>query len=102
MIAMRYGTIPVVRKTGGLNDTVFDVDDDVERAHTSGMEPNGFSFVGADAAGLDYALNRALEMWYTDNEQWQRLTQRVMQQDWSWAEPAFDYIEIYYRALKGR
>lgn len=48
----------MVRKTGGLNDTVYDIDDDVERAHSAGMEPNGFSFVGADAAGLDYALNR--------------------------------------------
>ncbi len=45
---------------------------------------------------------RALEMWYTDNEQWRMLTQRVMQQDWSWAEPAFDYVEIYYKALKDR
>lgn len=50
--------MPVVRKTGGLNDTVFDINDDIERAHASGMDPNGFSFVGADAAGLDYALNR--------------------------------------------
>ena len=47
-----------MRKTGGLNDTVFDIDDDMERAHAIGMDPNGFSFVGADAAGLDYALNR--------------------------------------------
>ena len=50
--------MPVVRKTGGLNDTVFDVNDDAERADAAGMEPNGFSFVGADPAGLDYALNR--------------------------------------------
>ena len=48
----------MVRKTGGLNDTVFDVDDDSERAAAAGYVPNGFSFEGMDAAGIDYALNR--------------------------------------------
>lgn len=42
----------------GLYDTVFDVDHDKERADAQGLEPNGFSFDGADAAGVDYALNR--------------------------------------------
>lgn len=42
----------------GLYDTVFDVDHDKERAQQCGLEPNGFSFDGADAAGVDYALNR--------------------------------------------
>ncbi|KAK9830489.1 hypothetical protein WJX72_012015 [[Myrmecia] bisecta] len=102
MIGMRYGTIPVVRRTGGLNDTVFDLDDDEERAQQHGMERNGFSFDGTDAGGMDYALNRALSSWFEGHEsgEWTRLQQRVMQQDWSWTAPAEDYIELYYKALK--
>lgn len=42
----------------GLHDTIFDVDNDKERAQAQGLEPNGFCFEGADADGVDYALNR--------------------------------------------
>ena len=60
--------MPVVRKTGGLNDTVFDVDDDEERASSQGMVTNGYNFEGTDAGGVDYALNRALAAWNTDKQ----------------------------------
>lgn len=103
MIAMRYGAVAVVRRTGGLADTVFDVDDDEAKAAAAGMEVNGFSFDGADSAGMDYALNRALSAWYggeVAGGTWADLVHRVMTTDWSWTSPAQDYIELYYRALK--
>jgi starch synthase len=100
MIAMRYGGVPVVRRTGGLADTVFDVDDDAERAALQGMAVNGYSFEGADSAGMDYALNRALSEFHNDKEQWKVLVERNMSTDWSWASPAQDYIELYYRAIR--
>ncbi|XP_057513562.1 soluble starch synthase 3, chloroplastic/amyloplastic-like [Actinidia eriantha] len=100
LIAMRYGSIPVVRKTGGLYDTVFDVDHDKERAEAQGLEPNGFSFDGADAAGVDYALNRAISAWYNGRDWFNSLCKRVMDQDWSWNRPALEYMELYHAALK--
>jgi starch synthase len=100
MIAMRYGGVPVVRRTGGLADTVFDVDDDAERAALQGMAVNGYSFDGADSAGMDYALNRALSGFHNDKEQWKELVERNMSTDWSWSSPAIDYIELYYKALR--
>ncbi|OWM86336.1 hypothetical protein CDL15_Pgr010678 [Punica granatum] len=100
LTAMRYGSIPVVRKTGGLYDTVFDVDHDKERAEAQGLEPNGFSFDGADPAGVDYALNRAISAWYDGREWFNSLCKRVMEQDWSWNKPALDYLELYHAARK--
>lgn len=100
LTAMRYGSIPIVRKTGGLYDTVFDVDHDKERAQQSGLEPNGFSFDGADAAGVDYALNRALSAWYDGRDWFNSLCKQVMEQDWSWNRPALDYLELYHAARK--
>ncbi|CAO2842539.1 unnamed protein product [Amaranthus hypochondriacus] len=100
LVAMRYGSIPVVRKTGGLYDTVFDVDHDVERATAQGLEPNGFNFEGADPAGVDYALDRAISCWYDGKDWFNALQKRVMEQDWSWNRPALEYIELYHAARK--
>ncbi|KAI3986694.1 hypothetical protein MKX01_014232, partial [Papaver californicum] len=100
LTAMRYGSVPIVRKTGGLYDTVFDVDHDKERAEAAGYEPNGFSFNGADIAGVDYALNRAISAWYDGREWFNSLCKQVMEQDWSWNRPALDYLELYHAARK--
>uniref|UniRef100_A0A0C9RME5 starch synthase n=1 Tax=Wollemia nobilis TaxID=56998 RepID=A0A0C9RME5_9CONI len=100
LTAMRYGAIPVVRKTGGLNDTVFDVDHERKRAEEQGLELNGFSFEMPDASGLDYALNRALSAWYENRDWFYSLCKQVMDQDWSWNRPALDYMELYYCARK--
>ncbi|KAI4295898.1 hypothetical protein L6164_035894 [Bauhinia variegata] len=100
LIAMRYGSIPVVRKTGGLYDTVFDVDQDRERAQAEGLEPNGFSFDRADPEGVDYALNRAISAYYDGRDWFNTLCKTVMEQDWSWNRPALDYLELYHSALK--
>ena len=102
MVAMRYGAVPVVRRTGGLADTVFDVDTDAERAAAAGLEPNGFSFDSTDTAGLDYALNRALSLYYADRPFWDGLAARVMRQDWSWDGPALDYVELYHKIVAAR
>jgi len=101
MIAMRYGAVPVVRSTGGLRDTVFDVDNDVDRASAAGVAPNGFAFGGTQPPDMDYALNRALDAFY-DKRRWSSLAlpERVMNQDWSWREPAKLYVDRYWRAVK--
>ncbi|KAI8475202.1 MAG: hypothetical protein J3K34DRAFT_517637 [Monoraphidium minutum] len=111
MIAMRYGAVPVVRHTGGLRDTVFDVDTDKPRAawEVAGSSDadtdgpgctNGFAFEGTDAGALDYALNRAVDAFYNDKPWFRSLQARVMTMDWSWNRPALQYIDLYYAATK--
>jgi starch synthase len=78
MISMRYGAVPCVRATGGLRDTIFDVDNEKERAAwevdgstdwtATGDATNGFSFEGTDEGSLNYALDRGLDAYYHDRE----------------------------------
>jgi len=113
LIAMRYGAVPIVRHTGGLRDTVFDVDTDKARGAwelegSSNYErdnldvTNGFAFEGTDGGALDYALNRAMDAFWNDRDWIRALQERVMRQDWSWNRPALDYIELYYSLSKDK
>ncbi len=91
MIAMRYGSVPVVRATGGLADTVRDFDP------RSG-EGNGFSFEPYDRWALFAAIMRAVENFkYKDT--WRKLQVRGMSADFSWSASARKYIDLYHRAL---
>lgn len=91
MTAMRYGAIPVVRATGGLRDTVVDVDAEPLRG-------TGFVFDEATPAALNAALTRAFAA-YQDGARWTALQQRAMQTDFSWANSARTYQDLYQRAL---
>ena len=100
MIAMRYGTVPVVRRTGGLADTVFDVENDSTRCATAGIPPNGFVFDGTETRDIDSAVIRALDAFY-DRERWESLAlvDRAMSCAWGWFEPSKRYEDLYWSAL---
>ncbi|XP_057993827.1 uncharacterized protein LOC110666906 isoform X2 [Hevea brasiliensis] len=90
MIGMRYGAVPVVRKTGGLADTVFDMDDQSNRETA-----NGFVFEGIDEGSLNWALDRAFAYYRDKPDEWNGIVQKVMEIDNSWNKTAGKYIEIY-------
>ena len=89
MIAMRYGTVPIVRETGGLKDTVHAY----QAWNDSG---NGFSFAEYNAQDMLYVIREAVELYKNDPEAFARLRQRTMEGDFSWARSAKEYLNIYY------
>lgn len=91
MIAMKYGTVPVVRNTGGLADTVFDAD----YAHRPYHERNGYVFDNFDFPGVESALRRAIGLWYLYPQYFRELMVNGMRYDYSWNEPGRHYLNIY-------
>ena len=88
MIAMRYGALPIVRRTGGLADTVFDATDESHRG-------NGFVFDGADESACNNAIYRAFQLFKEDRQRFQALSVRNMDSDMSWRVSAESYHELY-------
>ncbi len=88
MIAMRYGTVPVVRKTGGLADTVFEGD-------------NGFVFENSTPEDLWAAISRASEA-FADRTQWGLYVEAGMAADFSWDKSAVEYADLYRQAVGAR
>ncbi len=88
MISMRYGTLPLVRETGGLKDTVsgyWDV----------GEEANGFSFRDFDIEGLRNAVDLAQNIWYDHPDIWKKMQSNALAMDFSWDKSAGEYRELY-------
>ncbi len=90
MVALRYGTIPIVRETGGLRDSVTDSGDN---------EGNGFVFSSYNAHDMLHAIRRAVAG-YSDKDGWQILVKRAMDSDNSWGKSANEYIKMYKEVLK--
>lgn len=94
LIALQYGTIPLVRRTGGLADTVTDVGVDPENG-------NGFTFDMLTGEKMLDAIDRALEL-YRDEGRWQDVMRRGMNADHSWDRSAIEYERLYRTALENR
>lgn len=87
LISLRYGTIPIVRSTGGLRDTIV--------GYLSNKESgNGFTFWGDLVEDFESVTKKALEV-YENKEEWNTLVEKVMSEDFSWAKSAKEYAKLY-------
>ncbi|MBI5059843.1 glycogen synthase GlgA [candidate division KSB1 bacterium] len=91
MMSMRYGTIPIVRVTGGLADTVIDADTDL-------LHGTGFRFYDYTSGELMHAVERAVSA-YQDADRWRRIQRNAMSQDFSWDRSARQYLQLYQECL---
>ena len=87
LIAMKYGCVPIVRETGGLNDTV----DSYNETMKTG---NGFTFANYNAHDMLSTIERALSF-YTVKDQWSQIIRNAMTSDTSWLKSAKEYTKLY-------
>ena len=98
MYSLRYGTIPIVRRTGGLADSILDATPDALSAGTA----TGFVFEEYSPTALRGCLNRALDTFETGGKPWQGLVQTAMAEDHSWDQAAAVYEELMERLVAER
>lgn len=91
LMSLRYGTIPIVRATGGLADTIQDV-------NAKSTRGNGFSFTEYDSKALYATVERTVGM-FADNAKWNSLVHRAMSADFSWANSGRRYADLYKQAI---
>ena len=93
MFSLRFGTVPIVRKTGGLADTIQHYDPETK-------EGNGFLFETYDGWGLMWAIDEALKTYHMGREEWINVVKNAMNSDYSWESSADKYIELYEKLRK--
>jgi len=91
LYSLKYGSLPVVRSTGGLADTVCDATADAVAA----AQANGFSFDEYEPQALEQTLARAVAMYRNQPNTWQQVVETAMRQDWSWEASAAKYADLY-------
>ncbi len=89
IIAMRYGTLPIVRETGGLKDTVIPYNEFTG-------EGTGFSFTNFNGDEMGDAVFRAARLFWDNREAWNQLVMQAMSQDFSWTRSADKYLDLYF------
>jgi len=92
VIGLKYGAVPIVRGVGGLINTVFDRDNDTFHPPE---ERNGYVFFQTDNYALESAMTRAVDLWYTNRKEFQKLAMQGMACDYSWNNPGQQYLDIY-------
>lgn len=95
IISLRYGTIPIVRATGGLAETIVDYNADSEQG-------NGFSFNNFSSVEMLDAIERALKTYNEEPDKWEKLVVRALETDFSWNRSAKKYEDLYKHAVKKR
>ena len=92
LIALRYGTLPIARETGGLRDTVL-----AYNKYTG--DGNGFTFLNYNAHDMLYVIEQAVRMYKENRITFKRLATRAMQGQYGWDRSAQAYLELYKKAL---
>jgi starch synthase len=97
LYSLKYGTVPVVRATGGLADTIVDATE----ANLAAGRATGFSFLANYPGAFLSTVERALDMYRDRPDQWLQLMKTGMRQDWSWDHSAAEYERLYAK-IAGR
>lgn len=98
LYSLRYGTVPIVRKTGGLADTVADASPEILTAGTA----TGFVFIPPSGQALLEAVQRAIHCYRDRPAQWLTIMQTGMRQDWSWNQSAVEYEKLFEKMISAR